>query len=139
MLKLFIADDSEAILESLSDLLVEIRGLEIIGHAHNANEAIEKIKNSKPDVAILDIRMPGGSGIHVLETIKLYNKKILFIILTAYPYPQYRQICAEMGAEYFFDKSTEFNRVQEVLTELAGGTQMTLTRKSQLEVDAKGS
>jgi len=129
MLKLFIADDSEAILESLSDLLVEIRGLEIVGHAHNANEAIEKIKNSKPDVAILDIRMPGGSGIHVLETIKLYNKKILFIILTAYPYPQYRQICAEMGAEYFFDKSTEFHRVQEVLTELAVSAQKDLDEK----------
>jgi YesN/AraC family two-component response regulator len=123
MLKLFIADDSEAILESLSDLLVEIRGIEIIGHANNASQAIELIKKSKPDVAILDIRMPGGSGIHVLEIIKLYYKKIIIIMLTAYPYPQYRQICEEMGAEYFFDKSTEFHRVQEVLTELAASAQ----------------
>ena len=137
MLKLFIADDSEAILESLSALLVEIRGMEIIGHAHNANEAIELIKKSKPDVAILDIRMPGGSGTHVLETIKLFNEKILIIMLTAYPYPQYRQICEEMGAEYFFDKSTEFHRVQEVLTELAASAQKTLTRKSHLEVNEK--
>ena len=85
MLKLFIADDSEAILESLSDLLVDIRGVEIVGHAHNANEAIERIKKINPDVAIIDIRMPGGSGIHVLEIIKLLNKRILIIMLTAYP------------------------------------------------------
>jgi len=126
MLKLFIADDSEAILESLSDLLVEIRGMEIIGHAHNANEAIERIKKLNPNVAIIDIRMPGGSGIHVLEIIKLFNKEILIIMLTAYPYPQYRQICEEMGAEYFFDKATEFHRVQEVLTELVSSAQKTL-------------
>jgi DNA-binding NarL/FixJ family response regulator len=129
MLKLFIADDSEAILESLSDLLGDIRGIEIVGHAHNANEAIELIKKSKPDVAILDIRMPGGSGIHVLEIIKLFNKNILIIMLTAYPFPQYRQICEEMGAEYFFNKSTEFHRVQEVLTELAAIAKKDLDEK----------
>ena len=132
MIKLFIVDDSKAILESLYDLLVEIKGVEIIGHAHNASLAIELIKKSKPDVAILDIRMPGGSGIHVLETIKLYNKKIITIMLTAYPYPQYRQICEEMGAEYFFDKSTEFHRVQEVLTELAASAQKDLNEKVSL-------
>lgn len=132
MLKLFIADDSEAILESLSDLLVEISGMEIVGHAHNANEAIERIKKLNPNVAIIDIRMLGGSGIHVLEIIKLLNKKIIIIMLTAYPYPQYRRICEEMGAEYFFDKSTEFHRVQEVLTELAGGAQQTLPGMSHV-------
>ncbi len=129
MLKLFIADDSKAILESLSDLLVEIKGIEIVGHAQSAGEAIELINKSKPDVAILDIRMPGGSGIQVLETIKANKNTILVIMLTAYPYPQYRQKCEAMGAEYFFDKSTEFHRVQEVLTELAGSAQKDLYEK----------
>ncbi len=139
MLKLFIADDSQAILESLSDLLVDIRGMEIVGHAQNVNEAIERIKKTKPDVAILDIRMPGGSGIHVLETIKAYKNTILVIMFTAYPYPQYRKKCEEMGAEYFFDKSTELHRVQEVLTELAASAQKTLTRMSDLDNDEKFS
>ena len=47
-------------------------------------------------------------------------------MLTDIQYPQYRQKCEEMGAEYFFDKSTEFHRVQEVLTELAGSTKKDL-------------
>jgi YesN/AraC family two-component response regulator len=139
MLKLFIADDSEAILESLHDLLVEIRGIEIVGHAQNAPQAIERIKKLNPDVALLDIRMPGGTGIQVLETIKAYKNTILVIMLTAYPYLQYRQKCEEMGAEYFFDKSTEIHRVQEVLTELAISAQKDLERMSQLEVDEKCS
>ena len=53
-------------------------------------------------------------------------------MLTAYPYPQYRQICEEMGAEYFFDKSTEFHRIQEVLTELAARAQKNLPRMSHV-------
>jgi DNA-binding NarL/FixJ family response regulator len=129
MLKIFIADDSEAVLKSLSDLLVDIEGLDIIGHAQNASDAIKVIKDSKPDVAILDIRMPGGSGIHVLETIKAYASPPMVIMFTAYPYPQYRQKCEEGGAEHFFDKTTEFHRVQEVLTELAGSTQKDLHEK----------
>jgi len=108
MLKLFIADDSKAIVESLSDLLVEIKGVEIVGHAHNASQAIERINKLNPDVAILDIRMPGGSGIHVLETIKAKKNTILVIMLTAYPYPQYRQKCEEMGAEYFSTNQRNF-------------------------------
>ena len=47
----------------------------------------------------------------------------MVIILTSYPYPQYLQKCEEMGAEYFFDKSTEIYRVGEVLTELSASAQ----------------
>jgi len=137
MLKLCIADDSKAILESLTDLLVEIKGMEIVGYAHDAIEAIKVIKHSKPDVVILDIRMPGGSGIKVLETIKAYNKNILFIMLTAYPYPQYRRKCEDIGAEYFFDKTTEFDRVQEVLIEIANNTQTDFNQKPHSEVNER--
>ena len=61
----------------------------------------------------------------------------MVIILTVYSYPQSLQKREEMGAEYFFDKSTEFHRVQEVLTELAASAQKNLPRKSHLEVDEK--
>ncbi|MFC2042663.1 hypothetical protein ACFLUA_00720 [Chloroflexota bacterium] len=65
----------------------------------------------------------------------------MVIMLTAYPLPQYRQKCEEMGAEYFFDKSTEFHRVQEVLTQLATSAQKDLGEKvpfgSRLEMKLK--
>jgi len=67
---------------------------------------------------ILDIRMPGGSGIDVLEDIKKINAAPIVIILTNYPYPQYRKKCMAAGADYFFDKSSEFEKVTEVLKKL---------------------
>jgi hypothetical protein len=56
------------------------------------------------------------------------NLETLQILITAYPYPQSRQKCEEMVAEYFFDKSTEIHRVVEVLTELTASAQKTLTK-----------
>ncbi len=66
-------------------------------------------------MVILDIRMSDGSGIDVLPEIKKGNQSPLVIVLTNYPYPQYRRKCIEAGADFFFDKSTEFDKVTEVL------------------------
>ena len=117
-MKLFIADDSTLVRECLVALISEIEGVELVGQAGDTREAIQGIQHSKPDIVILDVRMPGGNGIQVLEAIKKKKAAPVVIMLTAFPYPQYRKKCLEAGAEYFFDKSTEFERVAEVLAEL---------------------
>ena len=67
---------------------------------------------------ILDIRLLGGSGIDVLRTLKQEKPSPHVIMLTNYPYPQYREKCLEAGADFFFDKSREFHQVTEVLQQL---------------------
>jgi len=119
-MKVFIADDSTVLRDRLIEMLSELPGLEIIGHAQAVPEACASIKNLNPDVVILDIRMPGGSGIDVLQDIKKDKQSPLVIILTNYPYPQYRKKCLELGADYFFDKSTEFEKVTELFKRLRG-------------------
>jgi YesN/AraC family two-component response regulator len=76
----------------------------------------------RPDVVILDIRMPENNGIQVLEAIKKSAAAPVVIMLTAFPYPQYRKKCLEAGAEYFFDKATEFEQVAEVLKKIQDST-----------------
>jgi len=117
-MKVFIADDSTVLRERLVEMLSDLPGIEIIGHAQDVPEAITAIKKLNPDVVILDIRMPGGSGIDVLQDIKKDKQAPLIIILTNYPYPQYRKKCLGLGADYFFDKSTEFERVPEIVKQL---------------------
>ena len=117
-MKVFIVDDSALVRERIIAMISEHPGVEIIGQAKNAQEGISSILKLKPDVVILDIRMPGGNGIEVLKNIKKNKSAPTIIILTNYPYPQYRKKCMEAGADYFFDKSTEFNKIIEVIKKL---------------------
>ena len=118
-MKVFIADDSLAIRERLTTIIVTIPALELIGEAEDGVEARDAVLNLKPDLVILDIRMPNRLGIDVLRDIKMDNPKCKVIILTNYPYPQYRRRCLEEGADYFFEKATEFADVIATVEKLA--------------------
>jgi DNA-binding NarL/FixJ family response regulator len=118
-MKIFIVDDSDIIVKRMKILLSAFEELEFIGQASNANDAVEAILKLKPDVVILDIRLVGGNGMKVLERIKKEEPSPLVIMFTNYPYPQYREKCRQLGAEYFFDKVTEMESFVKVLKVLA--------------------
>jgi len=117
-MKVFIADDSPILCERLKTMLSDFPEVEISGQAKDTPEAIKFIKELKPDVVILDIRMPGGSGIEVLQSIKKDRPDIKVIVFTNYPYPQYRKKCMELGADFFFAKATESEEVPKVIEQL---------------------
>ena len=120
-LKIFIAEDSTLVCQRLIDMFSELEGseaIELIGQAKDAQGALEAIRRLQPDVAILDICLAEGSGIQVLEAVKSNAPLPVVIMLTAFPYPQYRTRCLEAGADYFFDKLTEFDQVAEAVAEL---------------------
>jgi DNA-binding NarL/FixJ family response regulator len=118
MMRLFIADDSDMIRSNLTKKLSEIDGIEVVGEAQDSSDAVEAVERLKPDVAILDIRMPKGDGILALRTIKKNKYPPKVIMYTNYPYPQYRKMCLAAGADYFFDKSTEYRELTGVLNQL---------------------
>jgi len=117
-MKVFIADDSAVVRERVEEMLSELPEIEIIGQAEDGIQAKNLIEKLNPDVVILDIRMPRRNGIEVLQKIKKNNPALIVIMLTNYPYPQYRKKCMKAGADYFFDKTTEFEKVTEVLKKL---------------------
>jgi DNA-binding NarL/FixJ family response regulator len=115
MMKVLIADDSIVVRDRLVTLLTELHGVEVVGQAKDAVEARNLAEELRPDVAIVDVRMPKGSGADVVRDIKKLNPTPKVIVLTNYPHPENRKKCIERGADYFFDKSTEFKKVMSVL------------------------
>lgn len=115
----FIVDDSPVVRERLVTMISELPNVEIVGQADIAFEAINSIRKLRPSIVVLDISMPGGSGMYVLETIKKEQPGPVVIMLTNFAHEQYRKKCLQLGADYFFDKSTEFERVTEVLKQVA--------------------
>ena len=119
-MKILIADDSLVVRDRLVTLLTEVHGVEVVGQAKDAMEARNLAEELRPDVAILDIRMPKGSGADVVRDLKKLSPTPKVIILTNYPHPENRKKCIERGADYFFDKSTEFKKVLSVLRGMLG-------------------
>jgi DNA-binding NarL/FixJ family response regulator len=121
-MRIVIVDDSVVIRQRLARLLGELDGVEIVGQADDVPVAKELVAKLKPDVAILDIRMPSGSGADLVQELKQLKPAPTVIMLTNYPYPENRKKCMDLGADFFFDKSTEFQRVVGVLSSMMYGT-----------------
>jgi DNA-binding NarL/FixJ family response regulator len=117
-LNIFIAEDSETMTRALTELICEIPGTQIVGTAQTASEAIESITEKKPDVVILDVRLKEGNGIDVLKEIRGRANKAKVIVFTNYPFPQYQRAAYDAGADYFFRKATETDKLIEVLASM---------------------
>jgi DNA-binding NarL/FixJ family response regulator len=118
MVRVLIVDDSLLLRERLCCRLGSIEGIEIAGKACDVPGGIETFRRVEPDVVVLDLLMPGGSGIDVLEAIKRERPATIVVILTNHPLPQLRKKSQQAGAEYFFDKTQEFGKVANVLREV---------------------
>lgn len=118
MMKVFIIDDSEIVVERLVDLLEEVPGAKLVGRAGDVLNAIQGIQDMKPDAIILDLQMPGGGGLEVLRAIRPDFPHLQVLICTNYPYSQYRDECLAAGANFFLDKSADFGKIPDILREL---------------------
>lgn len=119
MMKIIIADDSLLLRERIKELLKDFENVSIVGEAVNGTEALQIIGETNPDVAIIDIRMPEINGIEVLKKIRETGSRMKIIILSNYPYKQYRERCMAEGADYFLDKNQDSGKLIEIISQLA--------------------
>jgi DNA-binding NarL/FixJ family response regulator len=115
MLKIIVVDDSLIFKKSLAGLIENFTEFQIIGEFDNSLETIDSIETLKPDVLLLDIRLKNENGIDVLRKLKNIYPELRIIMITNFPNMQYRAECNRLGAEYFFDKSLEFENLVNVL------------------------
>jgi len=118
-MKLLVVEDAVPVRNRLISSLSDLKGVEVVGYAAAAPEAIENFRASRPDVVTLDIRLPGGSGIEVLRTIKGEAPDTVVIMFTDHGLPQYRVRCAQEGANHFFEKSGDFTKLLQAVALLS--------------------
>ncbi|MDI6892152.1 MAG: response regulator transcription factor [Actinomycetota bacterium] len=83
-IRVLIADDHPLVRQGLRAVFDLVKGIEIVGEAGDGKEAVEKIKQVKPDVVLLDLRMPKVDGVTVCRIVKEENPEIKVIVLTTY-------------------------------------------------------
>lgn len=110
-----IVDDSIVIRDRLSASLGRMPGVSVVGEAPDAQSGLALVSREHPDVLILDVRMPNGGGFRLLRDIRDLQPRPTTVVLTNYSYAAHRKRSLELGAQYFFDKSIEFERVRDVI------------------------
>jgi DNA-binding NarL/FixJ family response regulator len=119
LVRVFLVDDSTILGDRVPCMISEIASdIEIVGQAKCPCDVAESVRILRPDVVILDPQMVGGKVLEVLRDIKCNTPAPVVIIFTNYPFPQYRQRCLEGGAEFFFDKSSQLDRLRETIEQL---------------------
>lgn len=120
-MKVFVVEDSAPVRERLIEMIREVADVEVVGEAGTYGQAVMGIARTAPDVAILDIKLADerGSGIDVLAEARKAMPAMRAIIMSNYVTPQHAKASADAGAEYFLDKSVDFERIPEILRRMS--------------------
>ena len=120
-LKVFIADDSDAIVEMLAELLCDPGRIEVVGTGATEEATLESIRAMKPDVVVLDLQLKSGSGTNVIRAVRANEELagVRLVVTSNHISPQLRAGCLELGADDYFDKVKELGALAARIGKLA--------------------
>ena len=116
MIRLLIVDDHEMVREGLKAMLVTEPDFTIVGEAATAEQAFACIERAQPDIILLDIRLPGSSGIEVCRAVSEQYPEVAVIILTTFTDETLIAQCIQAGARGFIVKDIERFDLKGIVT-----------------------
>jgi two-component system, NarL family, response regulator DevR len=119
--RVFLLDDHEIVRRGLVDLLSSTADLVVVGEAATAGEALRRIPAARPDVAVLDARLPDGSGIDVCRDIRSAHPEIRCVILTSYDDDEALFAAVMAGAAGYLLKQIAGNSLLDAVRAVAAG------------------
>lgn len=114
----FIVEDSQIIVGRVHELLADMDGIRFLGNAASITAALEILSCETPDVMILDINLGSAypvNGIQFLSMVRKVYPELTIIMFTNHTDQHYRKMCMEGGADFFFDKSNDYDKIPETL------------------------
>lgn len=124
MIKVLIADDQELIRQSLQIVLSNKSGIEVTDVASNGQEVIQCIRREKPDVILMDIRMPKLDGVQCTKIIKENYPQIKIIILTTFDDDEYVYNALKFGASGYLLKGVSMDELENAIKTVYSGKAM---------------
>jgi len=118
--QVLIVDDSAIVRFRLAEMVESVEHVAVVGQAQGATQGITALRELRPDLVILDIQMPDGDGVAVLEAAKQLDPAPAVMMLTNYVDDYHRLRCRTAGADFFLDKSKQFEEIPNILRGLMG-------------------
>ncbi len=132
--KVLIADDHAVVRQGLKQILSKTTDLEVTDEAENGKEVLDKIKESVPDVLLLDIEMPIHTGWNVLTKLKTTHPKLPILVLSIYPEEHYGLRFLKAGAAGYLNKTSAPDQLVEAIRKVASGGRFVSPQLAELLV-----
>ena len=121
MIRLLVADDHQLIREGLKQILAAAAGIEVAAEASNGDEALALVKAQDFDLVLLDMSMPGLSGIQLIKRLKLERPKLLILVLSMHGETQYAARALKAGASGYLTKDSASEQLVGAIRKVAAG------------------
>ena len=115
IIKVLIVDDNDRLIQTAKNILANERDIGVIGEARDGEEAIVKAKDLKPDIVLMDVRMPRMNGLAATRELKQIISEVKAIILTIYDMDEYREAAIANGACGFMSKKSMRNELTQTI------------------------
>jgi two-component system, OmpR family, response regulator len=116
---IILVEDSTLVRERLREMLEEFSQIKLLGEYDNAAAAITALRQQSVDIVLLDIKLKGSSGLDVLRHVKGTHPATKVIVFTNHSDDEFRELFIRLGADYFFSKTHETQRLRETLAMLS--------------------
>lgn len=120
-MKIIIADDHELIREGLKKVLAKNSEIEVVAEAASSRELLEILSKKEVDIVVLDISMPGKSGLETLRDIKNYYPKVKTLILSMHPEESFAIRALKSGASGYLSKQSAAKELENALIKIMHG------------------
>lgn len=133
MKRILIVDDHEVVRRGLRDILREAVAEAEIGEACNAREAAEQLAKAAWDLVLLDLNLPGRSGLELLADLRAQHPALPVLVLSVYPEEEYALRAIRLGASGYLTKQSASDELRAAVSKtLAGGKYVTATLAERL-------
>lgn len=120
-IRVVVADDHAVVREGIRHVLSHAAGFDVVGEAASGPETLELVKQSRPDVVVLDITMPGASGLEILPQLKVRHSSVRVLVLSMHDHPQYVMEAVRAGADGYVLKDARPAEVRAAVQSVQRG------------------
>lgn len=121
MIRVLVVDDHELVRSGISRMLADNPDLDVIGQASSGEEAIEFVRENRPDIVLMDIRMPGIGGLEATRRILRLDDSIRVIVVTACADDPYPSRVMQSGAQAYITKGADIQEMVRAIRKAHSG------------------
>ncbi|MGE4241188.1 response regulator [Ramlibacter sp.] len=121
MIRVVLADDHAIVREGLKRIVGEVRDFEVVGEAADGTQALERVRELAFDVLVLDLSMPGRSGMELIRLVKAEKPKLRILVLSMHEETQYAVRAIKSGASGYLTKESAPAQLEQAIRKVAAG------------------